>query len=163
MYTTYDYFAPEFSGNEKSLRDFSGKVLLVVNTASRCGLKGQFKSLEQLYQRYKDQGFEILAFPSNDFFNQEPRTGLNLETYCKIKEQVTFPVFKRIHVVGEYAHPLYQFLGSKALNGRVNAKPRWNFHKYLVDKSGRVVDFYYPFTSPLSSRVQAQIRRLLAE
>ncbi len=163
MNTIYDYYAPEFSGNERSLKDFSGKVVLIVNTASACVFRTQFKSLEQLYQRYKDQGLEILAFSSNDFFNQEPRTGLNLETYCKIKEQVTFPVFKRVHVIGDYIHPLYKFLGSKALNGRINSIPQWNFHKYLVDKSGQVVDFYYPFTSPMSSKIQSQIRRLLAE
>jgi len=163
MNTIYDYSALEFSGQERSLKDFSGKVVLIVNTASKCYFKRQFKSLEQLYRQYRDQGFEILAFPCNDFFNQEPRSGLNLETYCRLKEQITFPVFKRIHVKGEYAHPLYKYLSSKELNGRVDSKPVWNFHKYIIDKSGRVVDFYCPFTNPLSSRVQAQIRRLLAE
>jgi len=163
MNTIYDYNASEFSGKEKSLKDFSGKVVLIVNTASKCYFRGQFKRLEKLYRQYRDQGFEVLAFPSNDFFNQEPRSGLNLETYCRLKEQITFPVFKRIHVKGDYVHPLYKFLSFKELNGRLNCRPRWNFHKYLIDKSGQVVDFYYPFTDPLSSKVQSQIRRLLAE
>lgn len=163
MKTLYDYSALDFSGHEKPLSDFSGKVILVVNTASLCYFRKQFKPLEQLYQQYKDQGFEILAFPSNDFRNQEPRTGINLETYCRLKEQVTFPVFKRIHVRGEFAHPLYQFLSSKRLNGYIDSKPVWNFHKYLINKQGQVVDFFYPFTSPKSSRIRTQVERLLAE
>ncbi len=157
----YNFKALEFSGKERSLEDFAGKVVLIVNTASGCYFRKQFKTLEQLYGKFKDQGFEILAFPSNDFNNQEPRTGLNLETYCKIKERVTFPVFKRIHVKGDYIHPLYNFLSKKELNGVLDSKPLWNFHKFLVDREGRVVDFYYSLTSPMSARVQRKIRDLL--
>ncbi|TDQ77260.1 glutathione peroxidase [Sphingobacterium yanglingense] len=157
----YNFKALEFSGKERSLEDFAGKVVLIVNTASGCYFRKQFKTLEQLYGKFKDQGFEILAFPSNDFNNQEPRTGLNLETYCKIKERVTFPVFKRIHVKGDYIHPLYNFLSKKELNGVLDSKPLWNFHKFLVDREGRVVDFYYSLTSPMSARVQRRIRDLL--
>ncbi|MBL1408528.1 glutathione peroxidase [Sphingobacterium faecale] len=159
----YSFRALEFSGKERSLEDFAGKVVLIVNTASGCYFRKQFKTLEQLYAQFKDQGLEILAFPSNDFNNQEPRTGLNLETYCKIKERVTFPVFKRIHVKGDYVHPLYKFLSSKELNGVMDSTPRWNFHKYLVNRKGNVVDFYYTFTSPMSNRIQARIKELLAE
>lgn len=157
----YNFKALEFSGKERSLEDFAGKVVLIVNTASGCYFRKQFKTLEQLYGKFKDQGFEILAFPSNDFNNQEPRTGLNLETYCKIKERVTFPVFKRVHVKGDYIHPLYNFLSKKELNGVLDSKPLWNFHKFLVDREGRVVDFYYSLTSPMSARVQRKIRDLL--
>jgi glutathione peroxidase len=163
MNTIYDYSALEFSGQEKSLKDYSGKVILIVNTASLCYFRRQFKSLEQLYQRYKDQGFEILAFPSNNFMRQEPRTGVNLETYCRLKEQVTFPIFRRIHVRGEFAHPLYRYLSSKKLNGKVDSIPICNFHKYLIDKRGQVVNFYYPFTSPKASRLKMQIEQLLGE
>lgn len=161
--TIYRFKAFEFSGNERSLADFAGKVVLIVNTASGCYFRRQFKSLERLYQQYKDQGFEILAFPSNDFRNQEPRTGVNLETYCKIKERITFPVFKRVHVRGDYVHPLYQFLSNKELNGGVDSKPLWNFHKYLIDREGKVVDFYHTVTSPMAGRVQRKIRELLEE
>lgn len=163
MNTIYDYSVLEFSGQEKSLKDFSGKVLLVVNTASGCYFRKQFKPLEELYQKYKDQGFEVLAFPSDNFLHQEPRTGTNLETYCRLQEQVTFPVFKRIHVKGSFTHPLYQYLSDKNQNGLINVKPLWNFHKYLIDRKGRVVDFFYPFTSPRSARLQAHIEKLLAD
>ncbi|WP_140938383.1 glutathione peroxidase [Sphingobacterium lumbrici] len=163
MKTIYDYKVLEFSGNEKSLLDYTGKVVLIVNTASRCYFRKQFKTLEKLYLKYKDQGFEILAFPSNDFLNQEPRTGLNLETYCRLNQQISFPVFKRIHVKGDYVHPLYKFLQTKELNGNVNVKPCWNFHKYLINKNGEVVDYYYSFTSPLSSNIQNHIEQLLSQ
>lgn len=163
MNTIYDYSALEFSGQEKSLRDFSGKVILVVNTASACYFRRQFKPLERLYQRYKDRGFEVLAFPSDNFLHQEPRTGTNLETYCRLQEQVTFPVFKRIHVRGAFVHPLYKYLSDKEMNGRFHSKPLWNFHKYLINRQGQVVDFFYPFTSPTSPRLHARIEQLLAK
>lgn len=159
--TIYDFQVLEFSGNYKSLSEYQGKVLLVVNTASGCYFRRQFKSLEKLYQKYKDQGFEILAFPSNDFANQEPRTGSNLETYCRIKERVTFPVFKRIHVKGDFVDPLYKFLSHKSENGLLDSVPMWNFHKYLINKDGTLVDFYYPFTSPRASKIHKQIELLL--
>lgn len=163
MKTIYDYKVLEFSGSEKSLLDYTGKVVLIVNTASRCYFRKQFKTLEKLYLKYKDQGFEILAFPSNDFLNQEPRTGLNLETYCRLNQQISFPVFKRIHVKGDYVHPLYKFLQTKELNGNINVKPYWNFHKYLVNKNGEVVDYYCSFTNPLSDKIQNRIEYLLSQ
>lgn len=159
----YDFTALEFSGQERSLRDFENKVVLIVNTASECFFTKQYKSLEKLYQKYKDRGFEILAFPANDFNNQEPRTGTNLETFCRINQQVTFPVFKRVHVTGEFTHPLFKFLSSKELNGVLNSKPIWNFHKYLINRRGELVDFYYPITSPLSAKLNRKIEALLTE
>lgn len=161
MQTIYDFQALQFNGHKKSLLDFSGKVLLIVNTASRCVFTNQYKSLEVLYQKYKDLGFEILAFPSNDFHGQEPMTGLQLETFCRIQQQVTFPVFKRIHVIGDYCDPLYQFLADSKQNGQVNGKPLWNFHKYLINSEGAVVDFFYSTTSPVSGRLQRRIEALL--
>lgn len=159
--TIYDFKVLEFSGNYKSLSDYKGKVLLIVNTASGCYFRKQFKTLERLYQQHKDRGFEILAFPSNDFANQEPRTGLNLETYCRIHEGVSFPIFKRIHVKGDFVDPLYSFLSRKSKNGVLDSIPMWNFHKYLINQEGRVVDFYYSFTSPLSLTINKQIEMLL--
>ncbi|MFZ4862827.1 glutathione peroxidase [Sphingobacterium sp. Mn56C] len=161
--TIYDYKALEFSGQERSLEDFAGKVVLIVNTASSCYFRRQFKSLEKLYQEFKAEGLEILAFPSNDFFEQEPRTGRNLETYCRLQEQVTFPVFKRIHVKGEYIHPLYSYLSQREHNGSIDSKPLWNFHKYLVNKNGEVVDYFYTPTSPLSDKIKTRIRSLLQQ
>lgn len=159
--TVYDFSALDFNMKTVPLRLYEGKVLLIVNTASKCFFAKQFKSLELLYRTYRDQGFEILAFPSNSFQNQEPLTGRTLEIYCRVNQQVTFPVFKRIHVVGKYTDPLYRFLSDRTQNGRVNSVPKWNFHKYLVDRQGRVVDFFYPTTSPLSSRMRNKIEALL--
>ncbi len=163
MKTVYDFDALQFNGKKKSLADFEGKVLLIVNTASQCLFTRQFKSLEKLYQKYRDKGFEILAFPANNFRNQEPLTGSTLETFCRINQQVSFPIFKRSHVIGEYTTPLYSFLSNKEKNGRINSKPSWNFHKYLINKKGEVIDFYYPTTSPLSRKICRNIERLLEE
>ena len=163
MQTVYDFHGLQFNGEKKSLQDYAGKVLLIVNTASRCFFTKQYKSLEKLYQSYKDSGFEILAFPSNDFRGQEPMTGLQLETYCRIQQRVSFPIFKRIHVIGEYCDPLYQFLSDKSKNGRIDSKPLWNFHKYLINKAGEPVDFYYSITSPQAKRLTNKLEQLLAE
>lgn len=163
MQTVYDFHGLQFNGEKKPLLDYAGKVLLIVNTASKCVFTKQFKSLEQLYQQYKDQGFEVLAFPSNDFRGQEPMTGLQLETFCRIQQQVTFPVFKRIHVVGDYCDPLFLYLSDQKSNGRVKVKPLWNFHKYLINRRGEVVDYFYSFTSPQSKKITKSIARLLAE
>jgi len=163
MNNLYQFQSLQFDGKYLPLEQFKDKVVLVVNTASECFFSKQYKTLEKLYQTYHNQGFEILGYPSNDFGKQEPRTGSNLETYCRINQQVTFPIFKRIHVVGEYVDPLYEFLSNKNLNGKVDVKPLWNFHKYLINKKGEVVDFYYPITSPMSVKVKNRIEQLLAE
>ncbi|GEM65395.1 glutathione peroxidase [Sphingobacterium faecium NBRC 15299] len=163
MKTVYDFGALQFNGQEKSLADYKGKVLLIVNTASQCVFTRQFKSLEKLYQTYKNEGFEILAFPSNNFGKQEPLTGYTLETFCRINQQVSFPIFKRSHVCGEYTSPLYRYLAHKDENGRIESKPLWNFHKYLINKKGEVVDYFYPTTSPNASKVKKRVEQLLSE
>ncbi|NQD70347.1 redoxin domain-containing protein [Sphingobacterium shayense] len=163
MQTIYQFHGLQFNGEKKSLQEYSGKVVLIVNTASRCFFTKQFKSLERLYQKYKDQGFEILAFPSNDFRAQEPMTGRQLETFCRVHQQVTFPIFKRIHVKGDYCDPLFRYLSDKSLNGRIGVKPLWNFHKYLINKNGEVVDHFYSVTSPQSNKLMTKIEQLIAE
>ncbi|CDT04695.1 redoxin domain-containing protein [Sphingobacterium faecium] len=163
MKTVYDFRALQFNGQEKSLADYKGKVLLIVNTASQCVFTRQFKSLEKLYQTYKNQGFEILGFPSNNFGKQEPLTGYTLETFCRINQQVSFPIFKRSHVAGEYASPLYRHLSHREENGRIDCKPVWNFHKYLINKKGEVVDYFYPITSPMAAKVKKRVEQLLME
>jgi|SRR5690606_16626004 len=163
MQTIYQFHGLQFDGEKKSLQEYSGKVVLIVNTASRCFFTRQFKSLEKLYNKYKDQGFEILGFPSNDFRGQEPMTGRQLETFCRVHQQVTFPIFKRIHVKGEYCDPLFQYLSDKSINGRIGVKPQWNFHKYLVNKNGEVVDHFYSTTSPNAGRLMTKIEQLIAE
>ena len=146
----------------QALSAFKDKVLLIVNTASDCGFTPQFKELQALVEEM-GEGFNVLAFPSNDFGRQEPLDGTEISDFCTVKYGVTFPVFDKIMVRGSQANPLFKFLSDKKLNGRVNAPPRWNFHKYLINKKGEVVDFFYPFTKPNSSKVKKKILRLLKE
>jgi glutathione peroxidase len=149
------------NGSEKNLSDYNGKVLLIVNTASGCGFTPQLKELQQLKEELINEDFEVLAFPSNDFGRQEPLDGTAISDFCELNYGVTFPVFDKIMVRGEHAHPLYKFLADKKLNGQLTSTPRWNFHKYLVNKDGVVVDYFFPFTKPLSSKIKKQIQRLL--
>ena len=150
------------NGSNKNLSDYRGKVLLIVNTASACGFTPQLKELEQLKAEINNENFEVLAFPSNDFGRQEPLDGAAISEFCQLNYGVTFPVFDKIMVRGAHAHPLYKFLCDKKLNGILTSTPRWNFHKYLVNKEGQLVDYYFPFTKPLSSKLKKQVQRLLA-
>ncbi|MDM8174861.1 glutathione peroxidase [Olivibacter sp. 47] len=161
MDAIYQFCAMKPDGSVVDFNIYQGKVLLVVNTASACGFTPQYQQLEKLYERYKDRGFEILAFPSNDFGSQERLSGMALQHYCSIEQKLSFSVYDRIKVKGHDAHPLYKFLGDKLLNGRINSKPLWNFHKYLIDREGRVVDYFYSFTQPLSRRLIRKIERFL--
>lgn len=163
MESVHDAVVKEICGKEKALSQYRGKVLLIVNTASKCGFTPQFKDLEALYQEYKDKDFEILGFPSNQFQNQEPLEGEQLSEFCELNYGVTFKMFDKIDVKGESADPLFQYLSNKDLNGQVNSTPKWNFHKYLVNKEGKVVDYFYTFTNPNSGKVRKAIDKLLAE
>jgi len=158
----YRFNVKKLNGEEVNLGDYKNKVLLIVNTASQCGFTPQLKDLEELRKAYKDQDFEILAFPSNDFGGQEPLDGSEISKFCAINFGTHFPVFEKVRVRGPYSHPLFQFLADKKQNGTVNTAPRWNFHKYLVDAHGLVTDFFYPFTKPTSSKIRKKIDRLLA-
>jgi glutathione peroxidase len=157
----YRFNIQTLNGEEISLSAYKDKVLLVVNTASQCGFTPQLKELASLKEQFKDRDFEILAFPSNDFGGQEPLEGAAIAAFCEAAG-VNYPVFDKIRVRGPYAHPLYQFFASKKDNGRLKSVPRWNFHKFLIDKIGHVTDFYYPFTKPTSSKIRKKIERLLA-
>jgi glutathione peroxidase len=159
--SVYQFTVQRLNGTETNLLDYKGKVLLIVNIASECGFTPQLKDLEKLYKDQEGDDFEILAFPSNDFGGQEPLEGAAISTFCQVNFGVSFPVFDKIRVRGEYAHPLYKFLSDKKLNGSVGASPRWNFHKYLINKEGELVDFFYPFTKPSSSRIKKKINKLL--
>lgn len=156
----YRFSVQKLNGEEIDLSEYKGKVLLIVNTASQCGFTPQLKELAALKTQYADKEFEILAFPSNDFGQQEPLDGLAIGVFCE-NFGANYPVFDKIRVRGTYAHPLYQFFADRKANGNVGSSPRWNFHKFLVDKEGHVVDFYYPFTKPLSSKIRKKIDRLL--
>ncbi|HEY1025222.1 MAG TPA: glutathione peroxidase [Sphingobacteriaceae bacterium] len=157
----YQFTVKRISGEEVSLSEFKGKVLLIVNTASGCGFTPQYRELEQLRKDFESEDFEILAFPSNDFGDQEPLQGSAIMKFCKINFGIKFSVFDKIHVRGRHAHPLYKFLSDKTLNQHIRSKPKWNFHKYLVDRNGEVTDFFYPFTKPGSGRIRRRITKLL--
>jgi len=161
-HSIHQFNVQNLDGEEIKLSDYKGKVLLLVNTASQCGFTPQLKDLSALKEEFKDTDFEILGFPSNDFGGQEPLEGAAIATFCE-NYGSNFPVFDKIRVRGSYAHPLYKFLADKKENGKFGSTPRWNFHKFLIDKNGEVRDFYYPFTKPTTSKVKKSIQRLLAE
>lgn len=157
----YQFNVETLQLTELSLRDYKGKVLLIVNTASECGFSPQFKNLEQLRKHFADYPFEILAFPSNDFGQQEPLEGDDIAVFCERNYQTHFTIFNKVDVRGDDAHPLFKFLADGKRNGKVSAAPRWNFHKYLINSEGEVVDFFFPFTKPDSARVKKAINNLL--
>jgi glutathione peroxidase len=140
-----------------SLCDFRGKVLLVVNTASQCGYTPQYEGLEKLYRRYRERGLVVLGFPANDFGGQEPGSNQQIAQFCQVNYGVTFPVFAKTSVLGAAANPLFRDLEAKT-----GQRPRWNFHKYLVDRSGQPVAAFGSAVEPLDARLTSQIERLLA-
>jgi len=156
----YQFNVQKLNGEEINLSDYKNKVLLIVNTASQCGFTPQLKELAELKDKFTGQDFEILAFPSNDFGGQEPLDGEDLAAFCEV-QRVNYPVFEKIRVRGSYAHPLYKFFADKNQNGKLSSVPRWNFHKFLVDRSGLAKDFYFPFTKPMSSKIRKKIEKLL--
>ncbi|MDF2433530.1 MAG: glutathione peroxidase [Mucilaginibacter sp.] len=156
----YQFNVQKLNGEEVSLSEFKDKVLLIVNTASQCGFTPQLKDLAELRSDFDGMDFEILAFPSNDFGGQEPLEGAAIAAFCEV-QSVNYPVFEKIRVRGPYSHPLYKFFADKKANGKISSVPRWNFHKFLIDKSGLVTDFFYPFTKPTSSKIRKKISRLL--
>lgn len=159
----YAFELNDLSGQPVSLADYKNQVLLVVNTASKCGFTPQLKGLEELHQKYQQQGFSVLGFPSNDFGNQEPLDGDGIGEFCERNYGVSFPMFEKVVVKGKEAVPLYQWLSQKKLNGRLSSKPKWNFHKYLIDRQGLPHDFFYSTTSPTARRLERKLESLLKE
>ena len=157
----YQFNVQKLDGEEINLSEYKDKVLLIVNTASQCGFTPQLKDLVELKNEFKDKDFEILAFPSNDFGGQEPLEGRELATFCE-ENGTNYPTFDKIRVRGPYAHPLYQFFANKKQNGNLKSVPRWNFHKFLINKEGVVTDFFYPFTKPTSGKIKKKIARLIS-
>lgn len=151
----------KLNGEEVNLSDFKGKTLLVVNTASGCGFTPQLKELQELSDQM-GPSFEVLGFPSNDFGKQEPLENDEIADFCDINFGVNFPMFEKIMVRGVHAHPLFKFMADKKKNGNVSSTPRWNFHKYLINKDGEVVDYFFSFTKPNSSKVRKKIQKLLS-
>ena len=157
----YQFKVQKLNGEEVSLSDYKNQVLLIVNTASQCGFTPQLKELADLKNAFDNEDFEVLAFPSNDFGGQEPLNGDEITQFCEI-QRVNYPVFDKIRVRGPFAHPLYKFFADKKENGRLSSVPRWNFHKFLISRSGITNDFFYPFTKPTSSKIRKQVSRLLS-
>lgn len=155
----YDFTLNDIDGKPVNLGQYKGKVLLVVNTASFCGNTPQYSDLQSLYEQYGEKGFEILAFPANNFGQQEPGTNEEIKSFCYTKYSLTFPLFSKISVKGSDKHPLYQYLTEQSpFPGEVE----WNFQKYLVDRSGNVVGRFHHRTKPLSPEVVKEVERLLA-
>ncbi len=143
----YQLSAKSLQGKEIKMEDYKGKTVLVVNTASKCGLTPQYEGLENLYEKYKDKGLVVLGFPCNQFANQEPGDEKSISEGCIINYGVTFPMFSKIDVNGETAHPIFKYLKSK-LTGTLGSKIKWNFTKFLVDKEGNPVKRFSPTTKP---------------
>ncbi len=143
----YTFSAKSLQGKEINMSDYAGKTILVVNTASKCGLTPQFEGLEQLYRKYKDQDFVILGFPCNQFANQEPGDEKSIEEGCLINYGVSFPMFSKIDVNGKEAHPIYKYLKSE-LGGILGSKIKWNFTKFLISKEGKPLKRFSPATKP---------------
>ncbi len=145
--TVYDFTAKNIDGEDVNLTDYEGKVLLIVNTASECGFTPQYEGLQKIYAQYKDQGFEVLAFPCNQFGGQEPGEGSDIKEFCSTKFSTTFPLFDKIDVNGDNAHPLYTYLKSEQ-SGLVTDDIKWNFTKFLIGKDGVPINRYAPQTTP---------------
>lgn len=159
MSTIYDYSAVLNNGQEVSLSDYQGKVLLIVNTASACGFTPQYEGLENLYKEFSGQGLEVLAFPCNQFGKQESGSDNEIKDFCDLNFNISFPLFQKVDVNGDSAHPLYQHLKKEASGFLGSEKIKWNFTKFLVDKDGKVVDRFGSVTKPES--LKDAIRKLL--
>ena len=155
----YDFKVDNNKGEEVSLSQYKGKVLLIVNTATGCGFTPQYKGLEELYKEYKDRGFEILDFPCNQFGHQAPGSDQEIDSFCTLNYDTTFPRFKKIDVNGENAAPLYKWLKQEK-GGILGSAIKWNFTKFLIDRNGKVIERYSPTTPP--SKIEAKIKELLA-
>jgi glutathione peroxidase len=152
----YDISINSISGEAINFKDFKGKKILFVNTASECGFTGQYEGLEKLYNTYKDK-LVVIGVPCNQFGGQEPGTLTEIQTFCKVNYGVTFLLTEKVDVKGENQHPLYAWLTKKELNGVKSSSVKWNFQKYLIDENGDYIDFYYSITKPMSSKITKQL------
>lgn len=159
MASIYDFEVNTISGKQVPLSDYKGKVLLIVNTASKCGFTPQFTGLETLYSELHDEGLDVLGFPCNQFLKQDPGNDSEISEFCSLNYGVTFPMFSKIEVNGDNAHPLYTYLKSEAKGLLGSEKIKWNFTKFLVDREGGVIKRYAPNTEPKD--IAADIKALL--
>lgn len=158
----YELQATSIDGKSVSFETYKNKVILVVNVASRCGFTNQYKGLSEIYEKYHAQGFEILAFPCNQFLNQEPESEAQIKKFCEDNYRVKFPLFKKGDVNGDNRQPVYQWILENAPEGERH-NIRWNFTKFVIDRKGRVVDRFAPTTKPTDSKITQLIDKLLKE
>jgi len=156
----YTFTARTLQGKEVSMETFRGKIVLVVNTASKCGLTPQYEGLEELYRKYREKGFVILGFPCNQFANQEPGDEQSISQGCLLNYGVTFPMFAKIDVNGVNAHPIFRYL-KKELGGWFGSRIKWNFTKFLIDRNGKPVKRFSPYTRP--EKIDQYLEKLLGK
>lgn len=161
MNSIYDFTMKNIDGNDVNLGEFKGKVLLIVNVASKCGFTGQYAGLEKLYKTYSSQGLVVLGFPANNFMGQEPGTEAEIKSFCALNYGVTFPMFAKISVKGKTQHPFYGFLTSKATNPNFDGSISWNFNKFLIGRDGTVLGRFGSRTAPDNKELVAAVERAL--
>ncbi|WPZ04608.1 glutathione peroxidase [Blastomonas marina] len=159
MTTIADFTVATNDGSKLDLADMQGKVLLIVNTASKCGFTPQYKGLQELHERYSEQGFDVLGFPSNQFGEQEPGSNEEIAEFCSVNYDISFPLMAKVEVNGDHAEPLYKWLREEAKGLMGTTSIKWNFTKFLVDRDGNVVRRYPPTVAPAS--IAADIEKLL--
>jgi glutathione peroxidase len=154
----HDFSVKDIEGNQFELSTLKGKKVLVVNTASKCGLTPQYEQLQQLYETYGGADFTIIGFPANNFANQEPGANTEIATFCEKNYGVTFPMMSKISVKGDDIHPVYQWLTQKSKNGKLDSEVGWNFQKYMIDENGQLVDMVEPKVKPTDEKIMDWIK-----
>lgn len=155
----YEFEVKKINGETISLEEYKGKVMIIVNTASKCGFSPQYDDLQSLYVQYKEDGVVVLGFPCNQFLNQEPGDDLEIDSYCKLNHGVTFPMFAKVNVKGKEAHPLFSYLTENAPGVMGSKSIKWNFTKFLIDRNGNIVSRFAPKTKPLE--MEEDIKKLI--
>ncbi|MDO8288705.1 MAG: glutathione peroxidase [Parvibaculum sp.] len=157
--TAFDFDFQSLKGKPMPLKEFAGRPVIIVNTASKCGFTPQYKGLESIWQRHKAEGLVILGVPSNDFAGQEPGDAMEIAEFCELNFGVDFPLTEKVHVKGADAHPLFNWLGQQ---GGFLAKPRWNFYKYFIGRDGQLKTWFSSVTTPDSAKFQSAVKKLIA-
>jgi glutathione peroxidase len=157
----FDFTMNDIKGKPVSLKKYEGKVIVIVNVASKCGLTPQYKEIQAFYDKYKSKGVVVLGFPANNFLFQEPGTNKDIEQFCSLNYGVTFDMFSKIDVKGSNIHPLYQYLTQKSINGKIDAEVSWNFQKFLVGKDGKIVASFSPRTKVTEAEFISAVDALL--
>lgn len=158
--TAFEFDFIDIKGNSYPLSQYKGKVLMIVNTASKCGFASQYQSLNNVYEKFKDKGLVVIAVPSNDFGGQEPLSNSEIKDFCELHFNIKFPVMSKTNVIGENAHPFYKWASEQS---GVFSRPKWNFHKYLIGRDGTIKEWFSSMTRPDEAAVLQAIEELLAE